>query len=256
MWQCTPPNRSAGLSTTRPRGFERHAVVRGEAELRVERAGLDELVRVRLDAGRDPHEHRGLRGACGRQELEPVELVERVGDNAADAGVERGGQLGGRLVVAVEDDPFGRKAGMQRDVELAAGRDVEVEALLGRQAGHRDAQERLARVRHVARAEGADVLAAAASEIVLVVDEERRAELGRQLLEHTGVLERGRDERSVERAHRSCSSSSWSSSRAISSGAETPSSPSASARPIRHASDSQRRAWVSVSSSLITRQSR
>jgi hypothetical protein len=83
----------------------------------------------------------------------------------------------------VEDDPSGRKVGVQRDVELAAGCDVEVEALLRHQAGHGDAQERLARVRHVSGAEGADVLATAAPEIVLVVDEQWRAVLTRERLE-------------------------------------------------------------------------
>ena len=156
----------------------------------------------------------------------------------------------------MEDDPFGREAGVQRDVELTAGGDVEVQALLRHQAGHRDAQERLARVRDAAGAEEAGVLPAAAAEIVLVVHEQRRAEVGRQRVERVRVLERGRYECPVERRARVGHCSASSSSRAISSGAETPSSPSASARPIRQASESQRRAWVSASSSLMTRQSR
>ena len=156
----------------------------------------------------------------------------------------------------MEDDPFGREARVQRDVELTAGGDVEVQALLRHQAGHGNAQERLARVRDAAGAEQAGVLPTAAAEIVFVVHEQGRAELGRQRVERVSILERGRDQRPVDRRARIGHCSASSSSRAISSGAETPSSPSASARPIRHASESQRRAWVSASSSLMTRQSR
>ena len=213
-------------------------------------------MRVRFDTGSDAHEHRRPRRTFGCQALEPVELVERVGHDPADAGVERGCELGGRLVVAVEDDPLGREAGVQRDVELPAGGDVEVHPLLRHEACHRDAQERLARVGDAAGAEEAGVLPASPAEVFLVVDEQRGAEVGRQRVERVGVLERGRDQRPVERRARVGHCSASSSSRAISSGAETPSSPSASARPIRQASESQRRAWVSASSSLMTRQSR
>ena len=47
----------------------------------------------------------------------------------------------------MEHDALRREAGVQRDVQLAAGRDVESEALLGDEPRHRDAEERLARVR-------------------------------------------------------------------------------------------------------------
>ena len=133
-------------STTRSHRAQRVAVLQAEPELRVVGAGLDVLVRVRFDAGRHAHEHGRRRAVVGEQ-LEPVELVERVDDDPADTGLERGAQLVGRLVVAVEHDALGREPGVQRDVQLAAGRDVEVEALLGDEARHRGAEERLARVR-------------------------------------------------------------------------------------------------------------
>ena len=65
------------------------------------------------------------------------------------------------LVVAVEHDALHREPGVQRDVQLTAGRDVEPEALLGDEARHRRAEERLARVRST-RAEPGEVLAAPA----------------------------------------------------------------------------------------------
>src|SRR5262249_44733286 len=127
--------------------------------------------------------------------------------------------------------------------------------LLGDESGHRRAQERLAGVRDATLAEGGSVLATPAPEIPLVVDEERCAVLGGELLEQARVAERRRNQLGFDRRRHCCCSVS-SSRRAISSGAETPSRPSASASPIRHASDSHRRACVSASSSLMTRQSR
>ena len=66
-----------------------------------------------------------------------------------------------------------------RDVQLAAGGDVEVEPVLGDQLRHRRAEERLARVRHRVGAEGVGVLAAARPQLALVVDVQRRAEAWR-----------------------------------------------------------------------------
>ena len=60
--------------------------------------------------------------------------------------LERAAQLGDGLVVAVQADALGRELGLERHGELAAGADVEVEALLGDPAGGRDAEERLAGV--------------------------------------------------------------------------------------------------------------
>ncbi len=72
------------------RGGERVAVVQTEAELRGFGPGLDELMGVCLDTGRDPHEHTDGCGAAGGEHLEPVELVERVDDDPAYSGRQRG----------------------------------------------------------------------------------------------------------------------------------------------------------------------
>ena len=61
-------------------------------------------------------------------------------------GLERPAQLGDALVVAVQADPrSGATPAAQRDGELAAGADVEAEALLRDPARHAGAQERLCR---------------------------------------------------------------------------------------------------------------
>ena len=93
---------------------------------------------------------------------------------------QRGAELLLRLVVAVQHQPFGRHPGRQGDVELPARRDVELHALLVGQTGHGPAQEGLGGIGHPV-APGVDGLPAGAAQVVLVVDEERRAELGRQV---------------------------------------------------------------------------
>ena len=80
----------------------------------------------------------------------------------------------GRLVVAVHDDPRGRHAGAQYEVEFAAGRDVDAEALFEGQAGHGATEERLGREGD-AVVEGADRLATTRAQRLLVVDEQGRA---------------------------------------------------------------------------------
>ncbi len=93
-------------------------------------------------------------------------------------------------------------------MELAAGGDVEVEALLGHQPDHRPAQEGLPGVGDPAGAEGGGVLPAAGPEMGLVVDEQRRAEAFRQPSEVAAADReapvsrdgrRGREESQVDR---------------------------------------------------------
>ena len=91
---------------------------------------------------------------------------------------QRRAQLVERLVVAVQHEAVGGDAGGEGDVQLAAGGDVEVHALLVGEAGHGQAQERLGGVGD-AVAEGGDRLAAAGPQVGLVVDEQRRAVLAR-----------------------------------------------------------------------------
>ena len=76
----------------------------------------------------------------------------------------------------------GGHAGGEGDVQLAAGGDVEVHALLVGQPGHGPAEEGLGGVGHPV-APGRDRLPTGAAQMVLVVDEEGRAELGGEVEE-------------------------------------------------------------------------
>ena len=135
--------------------------------------------------GRDAHEHLLAAAARRGRRLQPLDLLERVDDEVADADVEAELDLGHRLVVAVEVDALGREAGGAGGGQLAAGGDVQREVLLGDQLAHRAAAERLAGVDDLvevgARAEGRVVGAALVAQRLLVVDEQRRAELARQV---------------------------------------------------------------------------
>ena len=113
-----------------------------EAELGVLLAGLDVGVGGRANARGDA-EHHALPPA---QPLEPVDLVERVDHDVADAALDRHAQLGLGLVVPVHVDPLGGDAGLQGQVQLAARGDVAGEALLVHQPVNRRAREGLARV--------------------------------------------------------------------------------------------------------------
>ncbi len=122
---------------------------------------------------------RGRRGRL-EQPAQPCHLVEGVHHDAPDAGLEGGGELVGRLVVAVQDEPGGGYPGRQGDVELPAGGDVEVHALLVGQSGHGAAEEGLGGVGHTVTP-GGGRLPAGTAQVVLVIDEQRRTELGRQV---------------------------------------------------------------------------
>ena len=157
----------------------------GEAELGVLLPRAHEFVRVRLDTRRHSHEHPGPVGGRRRrlqQASEAGHLVEGVHDDPSDAEGEGGGQLLGRLVVAVEHQAVRRHAGREGHVELAARRDVEVHARVVGQAGHGSAQEGLGGV-HDTLAPGGHGFAAGMAQVVLVVHEEWRAELVGQLEE-------------------------------------------------------------------------
>ena len=135
-----------------------------------------------------------------------------VDDDPADAHVERPTQLGVGLVVAVHHEPIRGNAGGQRHVQLAAGGDVEPQALGVDQSRHRAAQERLGRVDHPAVTEHGHRGATPGAEVVLVVHEQRRAELPGQVLDADAADEQtavGGERRVVgqegerERVHRS-----------------------------------------------------
>ncbi len=175
MWAWTPTSSKAGEPGDPVHGQGGVAAGQAEAELGVDLAGHHVLVGVGLDARRHPHHHPGGAAVVGVERLQPADLVEGVDDDP-DAEVVGPGQLGLRLVVAVEDEPVGGDARGQGHVQLAAGGHVDVHALLVDQAGHGQAEEGLRPVGHPV-AEGGHRLPAPGPQVVLVVDEQGRAVL-------------------------------------------------------------------------------
>ena len=102
-------------------------------------------------------------------------------DDVPDPGVDGQLQLDERLVVAVQRDPLGREAGGQRQGQLVAAADVQVQAVLGDPAGHLAAEERLRRVVHVGAGERGREVRGPAAEVGLVEHEQRGAVLAGQV---------------------------------------------------------------------------
>ena len=83
------------------------------------------------------------------QTLQALDLVEVVEHDQPNAALQRHAQLGLGLGVAVQHDALGRKARVQREVQLAAGGHVAPQPLLREQRQHRRAGKRLGGEHHV-----------------------------------------------------------------------------------------------------------
>ena len=133
---------------------------------------------VRLDADGHPDQDRCAAARSGGDRGEPVDLLERVDDDPADAVVDGRFQLSQALVVAVHADPGTRHTGADGDRKLAATAHVEEQAIVADPPGDLGAQECLAGVIDVGAAAqavedlgvGADELRRAPAEIGLVDD--------------------------------------------------------------------------------------
>ena len=152
----------------------RERVVVREPELRPVVRGRDRLVRDRLDAGREAHEHPPHTGGRGA-----LRLVRRV-DHDRGVRLRRGPELLVRLVVAVEEQPVAGNAGAPRERQLAERRDVRADPLAGEDAQHLDVRERLRPVRDQRVRSGGAIGARLRPQRLLAVDEQRRPVLGRE----------------------------------------------------------------------------
>ncbi len=139
MCACSPTSSTDGDAAARSTARCRVARREAEPELRVVLAGLHVLVGVRLDARSYPQQHRGHTTVLGIEGVEAIELVERVDDGAPDPCGAGHAQLFDALVVAVQHQAVGRERRRERDVQLAAGRDVEPQTLLIDEPHHRSA---------------------------------------------------------------------------------------------------------------------
>ena len=121
-----PAKFNAGDLQRRSDRLHRRSVRQAETELRIDSAGLDRLVRVRLDARGDGQQDRGLGLHLPGQPVEQLQFVEVVHDDPADALDEREAQFLFRLVIAVEVQRRAGDAPPPSGVDLAAGGDVDV----------------------------------------------------------------------------------------------------------------------------------
>ena len=153
--------------------------------LHVDGAGVDGLVGVRVDAGRDAEQHllneahaRGLLG-------QPAQLVGIVHDEVADTVFQGVADVGVGLSVAVEEDLFRGEARRERGVDLTRRDGVDAHALFLHNPVHRPEGGGLPGVEGEggfpeAFAEGLGVHAAVVTQPPLVHQVERGAVLLRQ----------------------------------------------------------------------------
>jgi hypothetical protein len=167
-------------------GLGRRAGDDGEPELLVLLAGRDELVGVRLDAGRDAHHDPLPHAGLGSDPAQPLDLDEAVDHDAADPDLDRAAELVDRLVVAVELQPLRRELRPQCDGQLAAGAYVQTQSLFGDPSGDRRTQECLARVVDVGVGERRVPGPGAAAQVVLVEEVRRGAVLASRGRRRTG----------------------------------------------------------------------
>ena len=179
MWLCRPRRSStSGRASNRPAASSAWPPARREAELLVLVAGGDELVGVRLDADGHPDHDRRDDAELGGHRGDPVDLVEGVDHDAADpvGRAPRGSRRWSCCCRASRSAPAGNLRA-PRDGQLAAGADVEVQALVGDPARDGRAEEGLARVEDVCprerlegRREAVAELGCARTEVVFVQD--------------------------------------------------------------------------------------
>ena len=266
MWQCIPANCERPRSpTTRRTAASASPLSSPKPNFESSVPGLDELVRVRFDAGRDAHLHARRRATVRREHAR--------GGRARRTSRRRCGRRRPRARARSSSSdlllPWNtmRSVGNRRAARRCSSPPVATSRSRPSSATSRAiAVHRNALLAYAAPApKPARYSRHRAPELVLVVDVQRRAELVGELGEvdaadgdaPVGVDRRGpRQQRQVERRVVTLRVRRSSSRRAISSGACTPRSASALASPIRHASVSHSRAWVSSASSVSTRQSR
>jgi hypothetical protein len=126
----------------------RPGVRRGQTELRAFVPRRHGGVRNRLDARDDP-DQAALPGIAGHRPLEPVDVVEVVHRDVADALGDGHLDLFGRLRVAVQDNPGGVRAGRPGGDDLTAAGDVQAQPFLHQDPLHGGAGERLRREEHL-----------------------------------------------------------------------------------------------------------
>ena len=148
-------------------GEQRQRLVGRQTELRAVVTGADRLVRVRVDAERDPHEDAPDAGARGQ-----LRLVGRV-DHDRRPCLRSRSEKRRALVVPVDDELGSREPGCERNGELTLRGDVGADSLLAEQAEQRHVGERLRPVDDPARTDGRAQPARTRTQRLLAVHDER-----------------------------------------------------------------------------------
>ena len=146
---------------------KRDRLVGRQTELRAVVAGADRLVRVRVDAERDPHEHALDTGAAAASSASSGRVDHHRRPCPRSRSEERRA-----LVVAVHDELVPREPGGERDGELALRGDVGADSFLAEQAEHRHVGERLRPVDEPARTDGRAQPARTRTQRLLAVHDE------------------------------------------------------------------------------------
>ncbi len=160
-----------------------------ETELLVLVRGGDELVRVRLDPDVDADEHGRPHAAGSGERGDPSGLLGGVHDDPPHPVLQGAVDLRVGLVVAVQRHPRRVEPGSQADRQLPTSAGVQPQPLLEDPAGHRDREERLARVVDIraaaqvgeGRVEGRLVLPRTCPQVCLVQEVRRSAVLGSEV---------------------------------------------------------------------------
>ena len=120
--------------------------VQGNAEFRVKTPRGDKSVRMTVDAGSDPIEHRDALSVSRSQFFDQDGFVKIVRDNPPHSTADRVIQFVGSLRVAMKNNTLRRDAGLKGCKEFASRNHVEAKSFVGDDPAHVEGLERLARV--------------------------------------------------------------------------------------------------------------
>ena len=165
-------------------GFFRLTDGQRETKLGVERAGLDVVVGMCLDAGTDAQENLRLLACLSRDRVEQVDFVEIVHHDASHADFKGVGEFIRQLVVAVEVHAVQRKAGGDAHRNLTRRDHVQSHAFFSGDLDHVRVRVGLAGVEgeriRVTGIERVDVAAHVRAQGCFIIDIEGRAEFSCQ----------------------------------------------------------------------------
>ena len=162
-------------------GFSGGAAGDRKSKLLIFMGGCNVFVSVCLDAGRHSHKHLRPQSELGAQFAEPFDLVEGVDDDSSDPRVQRLLQFFGALVVSVQTDSSGIHPSAKDHRQLTTSAYVDPQTFFGNPARNRRAEKGLAGVVDVPTVERRREGSGPGTQIYLVDDIDRCADLVRDL---------------------------------------------------------------------------